>query len=225
MKPLYTEEEFNQAKSKDLLKLECYNCQKTFNVNKGTIKSVLKLNPDTECKFCSGSCSVKFRHPRVLINCKTCETPFLKLPNQFKKTKNHFCCSSCAAKYTNTHKTKGTRRSKLEKWLEIKLTEKYPALEIHFNKKGAVNSELDIYVPILNIAFELNGIFHYEPIFGVNKLQSIQNNDNLKSKLCFEAKIDLCIIDVSKQKYFKDSTSQKYLDIITNIIDSRLIKS
>jgi len=42
----------------------------------------------------------------------------------------------------------------------------YPDLVIHFNKKDAINSELDIYIPSLKLAFELNGIFHYEPIFG-----------------------------------------------------------
>ena len=37
----------------------------------------------------------------------------------------------------------------------------------------AINSELDVYVPSLNLAFELNGIFHYEPIYGEKKLNQI----------------------------------------------------
>jgi hypothetical protein len=69
----------------------------------------------------------------------------------------------------------------------------------------------------------LNGIFHYEPIYGVNKLDKIQSNDISKSKACFDAKIDLCIIDTSTQSYFKESTSQKYLNIIINIINERLL--
>ena len=36
-------------------------------------------------------------------------------------------------------------RSKLEKWLEEQLIKMYPNLEIHFNRKDAINSELDIY--------------------------------------------------------------------------------
>ena len=105
------------------------------------------------------------------------------------------------------------------------MTQLYPSIHIDFNQKKAINSELDIYIPSLNIAFELNGIFHYEPIYGTNKLRQIQENDISKSKACHEAKIDLCIIDTSTQKYFKESTSQKYLDIINNIIKERLLTS
>ena len=136
------------------------------------------------------------------------------------KSKNLFCSHSCAAKYNNTHKTKGCRRSKLEIWLEQKLKEKY-SFEILFNEKNIINSELDIYIPHLKLAFELNGIFHYEPIFGKEKLSQIQNNDNRKFQACLEHDIELCIIDTSQQKYFKEKTSLKYLNIICNIIESR----
>ena len=78
------------------------------------------------------------------------------------------------------------------------------------------------YLPKLNLAFELNGIFHYEPIFGESKLDRIQNNDNRKFQACLENGIELCIIDTSSQKYFKEKSSQKYLDIITNLVDSKL---
>jgi hypothetical protein len=81
---------------------------------------------------------------------------------------------------------------------------------------------LDIYLPSLKLAFELNGIFHYEPIYGTEKLNQIQNNDNKKFKLCYKNEISLCIIDVSQQKYFKAQTSKKYLNIITTIINQNL---
>ena len=98
----------------------------------------------------------------------------------------------------------------------------YPDLDIHFNKRDAIGSELDIYIPSLRLAFELNGIFHFEPIYGPKKLGQIQNNDVSKTKLCHEAKIDLCVIDTSGQKYVKPQTSQRYLDIIISIIDDRI---
>jgi len=87
-----------------------------------------------------------------------------------------------------------------------------------FNDKTTINSELDIYFPDLKLAFELNGIFHYEPIFSQNKLDQIQNNDNRKFQACIEQGIELCIIDSSSLKYFKESNCKKYLDIIVNII-------
>ena len=162
---------------------------------------------------------------KTLVNCTNCNSEFEKLPSQIKKTINHFCSKSCSASYNNKHKTTGNRRSKLEVWLEEQLTQLYPDLPIDFNKKSAIGSELDIYIPSLNLAIELNGIFHYEPIYGTNKLDQIQNNDKNKFMLCIEHKIDLCIIDTSGQKYVKPSTSQKYLDIIINIINERLLTS
>ena len=74
----------------------------------------------------------------------------------------------------------------------------------------------------MKLAFELNGIFHYEPIFGNEKLSKIQKNDTNKFLKCQEKNISLCIIDTSSQKYFKEQTSKKFLDIITNIIDQKM---
>ncbi len=74
----------------------------------------------------------------------------------------------------------------------------------------------------MKLAFELNGIFHYEPIYGDKKLGQIQNNDNNKFMACIENGISLCIIDTSKFGYFKLDAANKFLDIITNIIDDKL---
>jgi hypothetical protein len=145
---------------------------------------------------------------------------FIKSNSEIKKHSNHFCCKSCAATYNNKNKQTGTRRSKLEVWLEEKLISIYPNLDIHFNRKDTIGSELDIYIPSMNLAFEMNGIFHYEPIFGQDKLEQIQNNDSNKFQKCQEKNISLCLIDTSGQKRFTEKSSQKYLDIITQIIDS-----
>jgi hypothetical protein len=176
--------------------------------------------------FCSVKCQHKFKsdNGRVHIKCALCGKEKTKTLSQFNKTKRHFCSSSCAATYNNQHKTKGTRRSKLEVWLESKLPIIYPQLEIHFNKKDAIESELDIYIPSLALAFELNGIVHYEPIYGALKLGKIQNNDDRKFLACFDNGIDLCVIDSSGLKYFKEANCIKYLDIVTRIIDSRMKK-
>ena len=138
------------------------------------------------------------------------------------ETYNYFCNSSCAATYNNTHKTKGNRKSKLEFYLEKELPLLYPNLEFHFNRKDAINSELDVYIPSLNLAFELNGLFHYEPIFGENKLEQIHNNDKRKFQACLERNIELCIIDSSKLKYFKESNAKPYLGIVVDIINKKL---
>jgi len=110
----------------------------------------------------------------------------------------------------------------LEYWLENRLNKKFSQLEIFYNKKDTIDSELDIYIPSLSIAFELNGIFHYEPIYGEKKLNQIKNNDYRKFQACIEKDIELCMIDVSSQKYFKEKSSEKFLDIIIDLIEKKV---
>jgi len=225
MKPLYTEEEYNNSKSTNKLPCECYQCGNTFYKIKKEITSYLKGNPKHSIKYCSLRCVGDSNKVIKTVKCENCGNEFDKLPSELKRTKNSFCSHSCHITYVNKNKTQGIRRSKLEVWIEEQLTNTYKGLHIDYNKTEAIGSELDIFIPSLNLAIELNGIFHYEPIFGVNKLQQIQENDISKSKACFDNQIDLCIIDTSSQKYFKPKSSKKYLDIITNIINERLLTS
>lgn len=160
---------------------------------------------------------------KVKYPCHQCGTICETKMGRMKSSKNKFCSRYCSSYYYSQHRTTGTNRSKLEVWIERQLTNLYPTLTIDYNNQTAINGELDIYIPSLNVAVELNGIFHYEPIFGVDKLAKTQSNDLNKSKSCYDAKIDLCIIDTTHQKYFKEHTSQRYLNIICEIIDDRLL--
>lgn len=221
MKPLFTQDDFNQSDSKTLLPCMCYQCNIIFFKTKRQIAQVLNPNSTSVGKYCSDSCMSLARKTKQKVICKNCSIEFEKFTKEIQKSPNHFCSKSCAATYNNKNKTHGNRRSKLEIWLEEKLASIYPNLEIHFNQKTVIQSELDIYIPSLKLAFELNGIFHYEPIYGENKLNKIQNNDQNKFQACLENGISLCIIDTSMQTYFKPTSSKKYLDIITKIIDCR----
>lgn len=139
-----------------------------------------------------------------------------------KKSKRAFCGQSCAALYNNAHKIHGCRRSKLEKWLEERLKQLYPELAFTCNDKTAINSELDFYFPSIKLGIELNGIFHYEPIYGSEKLERIQVNDDRKFKLCAEKGVSLCVIDTSAMKHFKEKKAAQFLDIIQSIIQKHL---
>lgn len=223
MKPLFTVREFNETNSRDFLSCECYTCGNAFLSRKSSIVQYLNNNPDYAIKFCSNACKGFAVRQSLEVICKNCNKTIFKSPKEIKGSKsgNNFCSRSCAASFNNKHKTKGTRRSKLEIWLENELKSKYSNLNFYFNDSSIIGSELDIYIPELNVAFELNGIFHYEPIYGINKLQSIQNNDFSKSKICHDLKIDLCVIDTSHQIHFTEKSSEQYLKIITDIIDKR----
>lgn len=227
MTPLHTIEEFEYAGNHDQLKLLCEQCSEPFLKTKLQIKRF--LNPtikDTGC-FCSLKCSglgiVKRKGwNRKEVTCKHCGVSFLKRNSQIDQSRNDFCSRSCSTSYHNKNKKIGIRRSKLEFYLEDKISKTFPKLLVQYNKKDAINSELDIYIPSLNLAFELNGIFHYEPIFGSEKLSSIQNNDERKYQACLERGIELCIINTSKQNNINAKTCPKYWEILLTIIQSKI---
>jgi hypothetical protein len=223
MKQLFTQEEFNNAKSKDLLPCECNQCKKTYFVTPDIVRKANSSLTTSKNKFCSQLCFNLSRINKPIVKCTECGKEFKKYPSAIKRTKNHFCSQSCSTKYNNVNRiVTNNHRSKLEIFLEEKLTNLYPNLLIEYNCKTMIESELDIYIPSLKLAFELNGIFHYEPIFGSDKLEKVKNNDNKKFQKCINANISLCIIDTSKQKYFKEKTSIEFLNIIIKIIDNML---
>jgi hypothetical protein len=218
MKPLYTTEQYSQAKGKNLLSFECCNCKKIFQRTKTTIKYEVKRG--RSIKYCSPSCKIKKSNTSVIDVCGFCGAKCTRKLTEYLSSKSGkiFCSHSCSAKYNNTHKVSGCRRSKIEIWIEEQLKALYPNLDIAFNDKTTINSELDIYIPSLSLGFELNGIFHYEPIYGQEKLKQIQRNDQNKFFLCQQHNISLCVIDISSMVHFKPLKAQKFLDIICNII-------
>jgi hypothetical protein len=102
--------------------------------------------------------------------------------------------------------------------------ELYPDIHFQFNRKSVIKSELDIYIPSLKLAFELNGIYHYLPIHGNEKLASIQKNDALKAQACQKQHIEFYSIDTSKQKSFKELSSKSFLLTIVDVINKKLGK-
>lgn len=219
---LFNELEYKKSKEKDLLPLECVNCSKTFYKTKVTIRNAMNPKRKETCKNCSQKCINEQKIKKVTVICNQCGKEFKKHPSQLKLYPISYCSVSCASKFTNSHKTTGNNRSKLETWIEEQLTYLYPNLPIEYNNRSAINAELDIYIPSLKLAFEINGIFHYEPIFGVDKLNKTQNNDKRKIQACIERNISFCVIDSSTFKYFKLEKAKKYLDIITNIINEKI---
>jgi len=202
---------------------KCEECGSDFFPLKRNIKyAILKgLNQN---RFCSKQCFGKNSKKEISLECSNCKKEVFKKRSQIKRSKsgNVFCSSSCAATFNNKNKTTGTRRSKIEIWIENELKKEYK-FEIIFNGKEVINSELDIYIPSLNIAFELNGIFHYNAIYGKDKLDNIKNNDNKKIKSCLEKKIELYVIDITGSKSFKPERDIKYLDIIKDIINEQVV--
>lgn len=159
-----------------------------------------------------------------LLKCKKCKTDFERILKAAPKG-NTFCSRSCAGSY-NRRKRKRTKRpvnrSKLEFFLEKKLSKLYPGLCV-FNDRKAIRSELDIYIPSLKLAIEINGPTHYRAIYGQATLKKTQRRDKAKATKCKNAGISLHIIDVSSDGDFTDDIGLFHLSNIQEIIE--LIKN
>jgi endogenous inhibitor of DNA gyrase (YacG/DUF329 family) len=207
---------------------QCYDIDKFKQINTTctTCGKILQRKPcriKTGLQFCSLKCFHQhLRKDEINLVCYFCGKPITKRECDLKGKAHSFCSISCSAKYNAAHKTWGCGRSKLEKWLEPQLKDFYPELEIHFNRNDTINSELDIYIPSMKLAFELNGIFHYEPIYGQELLDKIQNNDQRKFQACLERGIELCTIDNNSMRTFNENKALIFLGVITDIIDLKL---
>lgn len=169
--------------------------------------------------YCSKKCMGMGNVTKQEVECKQCKVKFLKLLSQILKSPNHYCSSSCAASYNNSHKTFGIRRAKLEVYLEDQIRAHYPELELICNQKSTINSELDFYFPELRFAIELNGITHYEPIYGEKTFNKVQNNDKRKVIACYEKGIELAIVDSSTCSYLNESAKDKYKNLIFELLE------
>lgn len=127
----------------------------------------------------------------VQVHCHQCNITFKKAVAQIKKSLHNFCSRSCSATYTNKHRTSGTNVSKLEIFLQQHLS----GYNFIFNERLICDGlELDIYIPELQLAFEINGIVHYKPIYGEERLKNIIRKDLLKRQMCIDQNIKLIVI-------------------------------
>lgn len=213
--------EIEAMSSRELVSLKCEHCGHTFKRVKHLYQAAL-THKHKKLRFCSKPCFALASVTRKPVICTHCQINFEKRECDMKKSKNHFCSQSCAATFNNLNKSHGTRRSKLEKWLEKQLRKNLKGLSIDFNKKSTIGSELDIYFPTLKIAFEVNGIFHYRPIHGETKFQKIKENDKKKLSACTERGIMLHTIDAQKNFSLRDTRPFEILKEIIDIINKSL---
>lgn len=199
-----------------IIELQCETCKQTFSrdsrrlsrYRRGILKHV----------YCSHKCQAKTTKRQQTVQCNGCGVSFQKTAAQIRKSTNNFCSKSCAASHNNAHRLQGTRRSKIEAYLEKRLLNRY-SFPIDFNKKDAIGSELDIYIPHLRLAFEINGITHFEPIYGQKVLDRVQASDRTKRQRCEQEHIELHVLNISDAQYISEERARRCLDTICQLID------
>lgn len=218
---LFTEEEYSKAKFRDLLPCSCDYCNNSFYKNKNYFYNHRKFGFTRH--FCSKACQGFLENKKVICKCAYCGSEILKRYKDYKVSKsgNNFCSSSCAASYNNRHKDYGYRRSKFEIYTEQVLLNKFPDIDFSFNDISSISLELDIYIPSLKLAFEINGIFHYEPVYGEEKFHRTQENDLRKKEICKSLGIDLIEVDISSINHFSIELANPFVEQIIEQISIR----
>lgn len=203
----------------------CPVCSSTFTKRSTYYERHIKKHGHDYEPKCSTKCVGIHNTKSKQVDCLQCGKTFSKSgANMRKSPLRHFCSRSCSNSYNNRHKKHGTRRSKLEQHLEEQIRECFPNLPCEYNSKSLIGSELDFYFPTLEIAIELNGILHYEPIYGQEKLDRIVENDKQKSMHCHELGIMLHTIDTSSCDTLTHSHKNKYWGVVKALLSSLVIR-
>lgn len=181
----------------------------------------------TKCQYCGKALSKRHlsRHepkchhnPANNLYCRQCGR-ILTL-----KSTKVFCSKSCASRWHNRHsKPDGSHRSKLEEWIEQHLATDFPGLDIHCNDRDVLDGlELDFYVPALQCAVEINGIYHYKPIRGDEPFQRQIAKDQKKQEQCKQKGIALLVLDTSKHRFGEKTNFEYYVVIKNHLAEARL---
>jgi hypothetical protein len=203
----------------DLDIIECKQCGKVFSP---TYKQLWKLkNNKVKYIFCSRSCGNAWQNKKICLPCGQCGKPVYKQWHELKRSKsgNVFCNLSCANTWSNFTSKKKDSKSILEDYMQKQLKIDFPYLVILYNQNEVISSELDIYIPQLNAAIEINGPLHYTPALGKYRFDTIKANDVKKTQQCLDKGIQLYIMDASKFKYLSKSSKERYYPQIKNLIE------
>jgi hypothetical protein len=153
--------------------------------------------------YCSRSCKAAGSRRRQTATCAVCGKTITRLLSQVKKSKSGkiFCSPKCGTIWSNWTGPKFKDRSILEKSIEEGLRKLFPETKIHFGDKSPIDGSVDIWIPDLNLAIEINGPHHYEPIRGnISAYLSTVKNDLRKIRLSQAAGIKLYVLNARKLK-------------------------
>lgn len=216
---------------KNHYKVICEYCKKEFwrhnrlqkkYINKSRKKHGIKCLKIYE--FCSKECSYAYKDKKIDLKCGWCNASLKQTLAEYKKSKSGFafCNRSCSVSYNNTQRRK-SKRSKCEIMLFDLIQQHYPNLNVLPNDKNLLEGfEVDIAIPELNLAIEWNGIVHYKPIYGEEKLDKIKSVDIKKQLLAQKNNIRLIVIsDLVSTKAFVNEAFMNIVKIVDELLSYR----
>lgn len=173
-------------------------------------------------KYCSVKCTINSQKTGSIVPCVFCKKSVFRIPSQIKVAKCIFCSSSCKGKYY-AQKNNGHRRSSSE----IKLTEMikldFPNLPIDTNIRSVLDCrlEIDIWIPEIKLAIELNGPCHYFSLYGEKTFKRTLTNDEIKKKEILQKGYNLLIININQpDKIVKKLLEEQYNTVIKPLLIS-----
>lgn len=174
-----------------------------------------ELGKNTFCSYrCSGFFyntpkkkirnSTKKLRPNTLanVNCSNCGKTIQRDRYAREHHKFFYCNRSCQAIYANKTYNRagrfGRNRSKAEDELSALISTEFPNMGLVKNDRSTIvgGLELDLWLPSVKIAIELNGPCHYIPLFGTAELTRTMSKDEIKKQECQRLGIRLFIINI-----------------------------
>jgi endogenous inhibitor of DNA gyrase (YacG/DUF329 family) len=213
LKRIYCSHECYLISKRNKTEVKCLTCGKKIY----RIGSHIKKYPKS---YCSRKCyGLSFQVPRCNILCKKCGKQITRKLTHINKYKNQFCSRKCATCYIRIF-SKVAARSKIEEFLFNLIKTDFPILTIEQNIRSLLSCgyEIDIWIPQINLAIELNGPVHYFNIYG--NLDITQQHDTTKRDEINQRGYKFIVIDVSQNNYkkTKNLVCEEYLNVIKPMI-------
>lgn len=202
--------------------ITCLNCKKIFFRN--------PCNIVNNNQFCSRKCHAIYSgfSNKEIVLCNECKSSIIRSINRNKNYKYHFCNNSCKAKFANRTYNRAARfgknKSKGETILRDMILKDFPKLIIKENDRLTIPGglEIDLFLPDLKIAIELNGPCHYIPIFGAEALEKTKNKDGFKLQFLQKSKIKFFIVNIMVPDRALNATLLQSYETIKPIIENSI---